>query len=743
MRSFYAFLSVFSCLKLGKVACSGPGPPAEADAMSAFTAAPPMGWRSWNAYQHRIDQSKILRVFDAMVSRERDGTSLLDLGYRYGGLDDFWQDCDHGRYHDAEGRPKIHTGRFPDMAGLVRQGHDRGLLVGFYGNNCICADDWNGGPERYDGDVETLVALGFDSIKLDACGEQMNISRWAELIDAQTRGQSRSVMIENCHWGNCGVLASGLPATRFLGGSSGCPERRSDGSLHCPFAFFRTSADITSKRWSWVRNLQTVRRFLDREAPLATQGCWGYPDMMMVGKLEWSTLEWNRAHFGAWCIVSSPLILGFDVLDARAFDVVWPVISNTEAIAINQQWAGHAGWLVRSWTPPGAAQIAEPGRGSSPGCEDSRRPTTEVVCWTEPLDPMQIWCKPQPGGAMAVFVLNSSPNQQLPYSLPLSELGLSIPTGATVSVRDVWARANRAPITTALLEGLVPASDSHLLLLLPIVPPGAPPPPSPPSPPPPPPPPPSSPPPPPPPPPARPPSLPPPRPPPSRPPPSSPPPPLPPSPPFPRPPPSPPHPPPCPAPPPPSPPPPLQPPSSPPPPPLPQLPPLPVGSDTILAAIHTSLLLFGSLLAAAAALWLRRRCCGAQHGADAVEIADRHGARRRRSRSGRARVDEAAGVARRPPAAKETRRSRRADHGLARAEQTRGRVEAAPARGGTRGARSERKPRYIKLSAPTDEDGEDGALLSLSAPRKAPPPARPRSGGTGSGRAAMGSWELD
>ena len=62
-------------------------------------------------------------------------------------------------------------------------------------------------------------------------------------------------------------------------------------------------------------------------------------DMMMVGLVRGSAaggrralapLAWQRAHFGAWCIISSPLILGFDLLDAKLLRAVWPVISNRE-----------------------------------------------------------------------------------------------------------------------------------------------------------------------------------------------------------------------------------------------------------------------------------------------------------------------------------------------------------------------------------------------------------------------------
>jgi alpha-galactosidase len=43
----------------------------------------------------------------------------------------------------------------------------------------------------------------------------------------------------------------------------------------------------------------------------------------------------SRTHFGAWCIVSSPLILGLDLTDENKVDSVWDIISNTEAIAVS------------------------------------------------------------------------------------------------------------------------------------------------------------------------------------------------------------------------------------------------------------------------------------------------------------------------------------------------------------------------------------------------------------------------
>jgi alpha-galactosidase len=43
----------------------------------------------------------------------------------------------------------------------------------------------------------------------------------------------------------------------------------------------------------------------------------------------------SRTHFGAWCIVSSPLVLGLDLTDSAKVDSVWDIIANTEAIAVS------------------------------------------------------------------------------------------------------------------------------------------------------------------------------------------------------------------------------------------------------------------------------------------------------------------------------------------------------------------------------------------------------------------------
>ena len=65
---------------------------------------------------------------------------------------------------------------------------------------------------------------------------------------------------------------------------------------------------------------------------------------MEVGRVEpplpGTLFSWNRAQFGGWCIVSSPLIIGLELTDEN-LEPVLDILGNVEAIEVNQLWAGH------------------------------------------------------------------------------------------------------------------------------------------------------------------------------------------------------------------------------------------------------------------------------------------------------------------------------------------------------------------------------------------------------------------
>jgi hypothetical protein len=297
------------------------------------------------------------------------GESLKDLGYVHAGIDEGWEGCGkgvNGTEHDEKGIPVINTDRFPDTKGVVEYGHSKGLLIGWYQNGCACGEREEH-TINYEGDIASLHALGFDAVKFDGCGAQNNMTLYAQLMN-QT---GKSFEIEDCKAGDCAPGSD----------NSGCAT-----ASWCPFNKWRVSRDIDNSDTRWFLNMQSATRFLDPEQGQISQPhCWAYLDMLEVGRL--STYALNRAHFGAWCIVSSPLYLGLDLRQVAAVRRVWDILSNKEALAVNQEYVGDAGHLVMQWTPKkksekGGTAAAE---GSSTGAEGSS--TGAEMLWAQMLYP--------------------------------------------------------------------------------------------------------------------------------------------------------------------------------------------------------------------------------------------------------------------------------------------------------------------------------------------------------------------
>jgi alpha-galactosidase len=396
-------------------------------------ALPPMGWRSWNCFGGNIDQTKMTSIIDAIADRSRSvngkPTSLADLGYTHVGLDDNWQNCGagvNGSFHNANGDPIINTQRFPNMQQMNQNAHQKNVKPGWYMNNCICSEsgklqaNW---PPQMHGDVNTIVSLGYDGVKIDGCGPSHNLLEWAEFIN--TTG--RPIMIENCHdnttfpyWNN----------------------PRTFDKLVCPMNFWRVSGDISANWNSIINNLQQTIRFQDLQHPMSQPGCWAYPDMLEVANGQ-LTLDESRSHFGAWCVVSSPLILGFDLTNTNKMNQVWDVITNTEAIAVSQTWAGHPGRLLSQATEKIILEVPYTERDKirleRMGITHNGYQTTAVGAW-------QIWSKTLQSNAQAALLLNTG-SASTTISLRISELGFS--ATEKVTVRSIWDHKDIGVMTGA------------------------------------------------------------------------------------------------------------------------------------------------------------------------------------------------------------------------------------------------------------------------------------------------------
>lgn len=239
---------------------------------TALALTPPLGWRSWNLFGPNVNQSLIESIMDGIKNRRRlDHTgalsSLCDLGYCDVGLDDNWQHCHspqaaHGmHYHDINGKALVNVSRFPDLKAMTAHAHSLDLTAGWYHNNCICEDNCRNKTEcdmQIREDARAIVEHGFDSVKLDGCGGEMNLT----LFDQYFRqySPSKHIIVENCHWGMTTPKQQGEP---------------------CPYSFYRTSGDIRPNYQSVMYILRTVDKF--HKQNLSSPGCWAYPDMLQVG----------------------------------------------------------------------------------------------------------------------------------------------------------------------------------------------------------------------------------------------------------------------------------------------------------------------------------------------------------------------------------------------------------------------------------------------------------------------------
>ncbi|MBR7027771.1 MAG: glycoside hydrolase family 27 protein, partial [Bacteroidales bacterium] len=289
---------------------------------------PTMGWSSWNTYSVNISDSLIMSQADAMVS-----TGLADAGYNHINIDDGY----FGGRDPQTGQLLIHPTRFPNgMKKVVDHIHSLGLKAGIYsdaGAN-TCGSYYNRdtiargvglyGHDQQDADF-FFKELGFDFIKVDFCGGNapQNSDRLA--LDPQERYTAIRKAIDNtgrkdvrlnvCRWDFPGVWVRDVAIS------------------------WRMSHDI-GDRWQSVKSIINQSLYL---SAYAGGGHYNDMDMLEVGRSMSS--EEDKTHFGIWCIMSSPLLIGCDMttLRSEAFDLM----TNRDLIALDQDPLGLQAYVVQ------------------------------------------------------------------------------------------------------------------------------------------------------------------------------------------------------------------------------------------------------------------------------------------------------------------------------------------------------------------------------------------------------------
>lgn len=294
---------------------------------AAAYETPTMGWSSWNTYGVQISEDLIKAQTDAMVEK-----GLKDAGYIYMNIDDGFFG---GR--DSEGHLLIHPTRFPNgMQTVVDYIHSKGLKAGIYsdaGEN-TCASYFGGdligkGVGLYGHDQEDIDLyfrkLGFDFIKVDFCGgepgyneDNLELSeqeRYTAIHQAIVNTGRTDVRMNVCRWA--------FPGTW----------------VHDVATSWRVTGDIYLG-WNSVKGIIGENLYL---SAYATEGKFNDMDMLEVGR-GLSTEE-DKTHFGMWCIMSSPLLIGCDMTTISP--TALNLLTNGELIALNQDPLALQAYVVK------------------------------------------------------------------------------------------------------------------------------------------------------------------------------------------------------------------------------------------------------------------------------------------------------------------------------------------------------------------------------------------------------------
>ena len=270
---------------------------------------PTMGWSSWNTFALNINEDLIKGQADAMHQN-----GLQDAGYLYVNIDDGYWD---GR--GADGHLRLNTKLFPGgMRPLVDYIHKLGLKAGIYSdagdNTCGSGNRhaWGLGVGFAGHEAEDcqlyFIDWDFDFIKVDYCGgNHMRLDereQYTKISNAIKNCGKKDVVYNMCRWAFPGTWGADI----------------SDS--------WRTTGDIYDA-WKSVRGILAENLYL---SAYCHDGHYNDMDMLEVGR-SMTQVE-DETHFGMWCIMSSPLLIGCDTRNIRPEAL--SLLCNRDLIALNQ-----------------------------------------------------------------------------------------------------------------------------------------------------------------------------------------------------------------------------------------------------------------------------------------------------------------------------------------------------------------------------------------------------------------------
>lgn len=270
---------------------------------------PTMGWSSWNTFALNINEALIKQQADAMHN-----SGLQQAGYQFVNIDDGYWD---GR--DDNGRLRLNTKLFPNgMRSLVDYVHSLGLKAGIYSD---AGDNTCGSGNRhawgigvgFAGHEEEDCRLYFDEwdfdfIKVDYCGgSHMHLDeqqQYTKISNAIKSCKKKGIVYNMCRWAYPGTWSADVADS------------------------WRTTGDIYDA-WRSVKGILAENLYL---SAYCHDGHYNDMDMLETGRSMTQTED--ETHFGMWCIMSSPLLIGCDMAKIRQESL--KLMCNKDLIALNQ-----------------------------------------------------------------------------------------------------------------------------------------------------------------------------------------------------------------------------------------------------------------------------------------------------------------------------------------------------------------------------------------------------------------------
>ena len=278
-------------------------------ATASAQRTPTMGWSSWNTFALNINEQLIRQQADAMHT-----SGLQEAGFKYVNIDDGYWD---GRGQD--GHLRLNTKLFPSgMRALVDYIHSLGLKAGIYSD---AGDNTCGSGNRhawgigvgFAGHEEQDCQLyfrdwDFDFIKVDYCGgNHMGLderTQYTKISNAIRNCGKKDVVFNICRWAYPGTWVADVADS------------------------WRTTGDIYDA-WRSVKGILAENLYL---SAYCHDGHYNDMDMLEVGR-SMSKVE-DETHFGMWCIMASPLLIGCDMANIKPEAL--KLLCNKDLIALNQ-----------------------------------------------------------------------------------------------------------------------------------------------------------------------------------------------------------------------------------------------------------------------------------------------------------------------------------------------------------------------------------------------------------------------